>query len=210
MGVFDDFGSSERAGGMLEIATSPPGNILGSLVPSQWHVVRTEALAIDMAGFACYPCGLEFSIQARSRDGCLGPEFLWMSSDELQFHEDNRLRIGFEFSDGTRASNLKGLFPLDSLPRTVPVLMPLSGWGNRWAWTDHIWLSPLPPPGVLQFFAEWEVGGLKETQLQIDAGPFLAAAAAATELWPSGGGRNAQPVVWTSMELNELLPEHGN
>lgn len=182
--------------------------MLGNVVPSRWHVARTEAIAIDLAGVTCYPSGLEFSIHARSRDGLLGAEFLWMSSDELRFRRDNRCRIGFQFSDGRKASNLAGLFPLDSLQNTVPLLMPLNGGGNRWAWTDYVWMSPLPAQGQMSFYAEWEAGSLDEIELEIDSDPFLAAASGVTELWPPAGDRNAPPVVWTSMELNQL-PEQG-
>lgn len=210
MGFFDDYGHADRPGEPLEeVATSPPTNMLGSVVPSRWHVARTEALAIDLAGVTCYPSGLEFSIHARSRDGLLGAEFLWMSSDELGFRRDDRFRIGFQFSDGTKASNLAGLFPLDSLPNTVPLLMPLNGGGNRWAWTDYVWMSPLPAQGQMSFYAEWEAGSLNEIELEIDSDPFLAAASGVTELWPPAGDRNAPPVVWTSMELNQL-PEQGD
>jgi hypothetical protein len=204
MGFFDEPESNDPSWEKLELATSPPTNMMGNVVSLRTQVARMEAFAIDLAGFVCYPSGLEFSIQVRSRDGLLGPEYLWMSGEDLRFRRDNRLHIGFEFSNGTRVSNLAGLFPLDSLPGTVPVLMPLGGRGNRWAWTDYIWLSPLPTAGIMRFFAEWEFGGLMETELKIDATPFLAAASAATELWPPGGDRNAPPAVWTSMELNEL------
>jgi hypothetical protein len=56
----------------------------------------------------------------------------------------------------------------------------------------------------MRFVAEWETGGLNEVELEIDSGPFLAAASTVTELWPPGSDTNAPPVVWTSMELNPL------
>ncbi len=78
--------------------------------------------------------------------------------------------------------------------------MQRGGGGGERAWDMRFWLWPLPPPGLLAFVAEWPLGGIALTRVEVDADPIVQAAAEAETLWPdgeptSGGGWATQFVV---------------
>lgn len=206
MAFFDNGGSPTAAGSPPAgpVFPNPPSNMIGRLAPVQLELVRGPEVAIDLLGFVCYPSGLEFSIHIRSRDGLIGPELLWTSADEASRKRNEHLHIGVEFSDGTVVTNLNGLFPLDVLPANTPLLMPQKGGGNRWTWSENVWLSPLPPPGTTRFVTEWLMAGIDEVTVAFEADPLLEASRHVVEFWPGPKRESIPPSVWTSMELRQL------
>jgi hypothetical protein len=47
-----------------------------------------------------------------------------------------------------------------------------------------VWLWGLPPPGPLTFACQWPAEQIPPSQVELDAGLVLDAAARATSLWP--------------------------
>ena len=94
------------------------------------------------------------------------------------------LRLGIEFADGSKATNLRGPFahePDDD--GRGPMLTQRGGHGGEGRWTQEFWVWPLPPPGPLAFVCEWPHHGIDLTRSEIDAQVVLDAAARAQVLW---------------------------
>jgi hypothetical protein len=111
---------------------------------------------------------------------------------------DSLLRIGFEFGDGRRASNLSGrrahrkLMTPGAEPED-PVLMPHAGGGGNAGGGDvsmrpGYWLWPLPPPGALRISCEWPIVKIPLTSIEIDGGTLVQAAAERIDLFPPSVG----------------------
>lgn len=111
---------------------------------------------------------------------------------------DSLLRIGFEFVDGRRASNLGGrrahrtLMTPDVEPED-PVLMPHAGGGGNAGGGDvwfrpGYWLWPLPPSGPLRILCEWPIVAIPMTSIEIDGGTLVEAAGRCIELFPPTAG----------------------
>jgi hypothetical protein len=45
------------------------------------------------------------------------------------------------------------------------------------------WVTPLPPPGRLEFVCEWPAAGIALTRVEVDADPIREAATRVTTLW---------------------------
>jgi len=88
------------------------------------------------------------------------------------------LRIGVQFSDGSKATNTGG-FRHDRHPPAGPVMHPRGGGGGGGRWSHTLWVWPLPPPGPLTLVCEWPAMGIAVTRSELDAKPILDAAARA-------------------------------
>jgi hypothetical protein len=95
------------------------------------------------------------------------------------------LLLGVEYADGRSASTVTGRH----MPPADPASDALTLWpgggsgGTRYA-DASFFLAPLPPAGPVRFVAAWPALGLAETVTEVPAGPILAAAAQARQLWP--------------------------
>lgn len=168
----------------------PPGNELGAAVPLRYVLVRTDDAAILLDGFVAYSSGVEFELTAKWRVG--------HRRDPADVHRAHGLaedvKFGFRFADGRKATN-SGM-PWRDLDTPGPVLMGRGGHGSASEQQMRYWLWPLPPPGPMQAVVEWPPQGVPQTEVEVDSGAILAAAARVDVLWPedaapSGGG-------WTS------------
>ena len=56
------------------------------------------------------------------------------------------------------------------------------GGGIHWRW--ELWLRPLPTPGPVTVYVQWEPRGIPETAVPWDLAPFVHWADQAVELWP--------------------------
>jgi hypothetical protein len=103
----------------------------------------------------------------RGQSGALDPELL---------------RIGVQFSDGGKATNIAGHHH-DADPPPGPVLHSGGGGGGGGNWRQTQWVWPLPPPGPLSFVCEWPAVGLALTRSEINAQAIIDAAARAQALF---------------------------
>ena len=106
------------------------------------------------------------------------------------------LRIGVQFSDGSKATNTSG-YGYDQDPPPGPVMHEHGGGGGGGSWRQTYWIWPLPPPGPLIFVCEWPAAGITLTRADIDAQTILDAADRAQVLFPDQSADGSQ-AGWTS------------
>jgi hypothetical protein len=170
--------------------------VVGQAVALSFLLGRSEKAAVWVQSIVVYPDGFQFSVDLHHR----------LDEEELGFRhvlfqgprrrrgegiDPNFVRLGIEFSDGGRATNLEVRVPSEpgQGPQN-PVLMGSGsstggGYGRdggHWQWGQWVW--PLPPEGPLAFVCEWPVADIPETRNEIDSSPIRDAAPAAVILWP--------------------------
>lgn len=175
---------------------APPEAELGVAVPLSRTIAQSEAGVVAVSHAVAYSTGVVFDFAARARG-------LTRSQANLLFHEqhvfeeedlpDSLLRIGFEFSDGRRTSNLGGwrahrrLMKGDAEP-DEPLLVPHAGGGGnaqegQVSLQPGYWLWPLPPSGPLRISCEWPVVQIELTTIEIDGAALVEAASQSIDLW---------------------------
>jgi hypothetical protein len=162
----------------------PPANVVPADVPLGLLVARTQAAVIAVPAVQVYPIGLSFSLMVRTRDqpdGRVGVHHTQYAYDPTS---DEFVRLGVQFADGRKATNLRRPRPPSDQPASGPLLTPHGGSGSAGAWDTYYWLWPLPPPGRLLIVAEWPAQHINETAVEVAADPILEAAARAVTLWP--------------------------
>jgi len=166
----------------------PPRWTLGGVVPLTHVLARTESVAVCISGVTAYPEGFGFDVVALATetDEDFDPFFFGMHRrrgggggvpPEL-------LRLGIEFADGQKATNLGGM-PFGQDRPAGPVLHPGGGGGGGGdRWEQRMWAWPLPPAGALAFVCEWPARSIPVTRWEFDAGAIREAAARATVVFP--------------------------
>jgi hypothetical protein len=175
----------------------PPDATVGRALALNLVLGRSGKAALWIPSLGVYPDGFELSVEIRHRldeDELEHPFFM-----HLHLHRRRRrppgeqldpelVRLGIEFADGRRATNLDERMPFalpgePDEPPTGPVLAVAGGGGGGGRWHANFWVWPLPPEGPLAFVCEWPVAGIPETRREIDSAPIRDAAAAAVVLW---------------------------
>jgi hypothetical protein len=184
----------------------PPDGVVGHTIPLNLVIGRAEKAAVWIPALTVYPDGFEFEVEIRHRlddEQFEHPFFMAhhprhrrrATSEELPAE---LLRLGVEFSDGRKATNLGAphwLRPEDpDAEPEGPLLQPSGGGGGgggRWRHGFYVW--PLPPAGPLTFVCEWPAATIELTRSEIATDSLRAAAAAAVVLWTDepdrGSGR---------------------
>jgi hypothetical protein len=169
----------------------PRGTLAGSL-PLDLVLARTVRAAVCVTRVAAYPTGFEFEVvtlAADEFDPDLDPVFFdpptgWRSgAGEVP---PQKLRIGVQFADGAKATNLGVHLSEDSPPRG-PVLCPRGGGGGGGSWQQTLWVWPLPPAGPLTLACEWPAVGIPLTRRELDAQTILEAASRAQVVFADPG-----------------------
>jgi hypothetical protein len=183
---------------------APPANVLGSAVPLQLMLARTESVVVAVLGATAYPTGVELTVSVRRR----GKGRTALEEPPFGLHRplrgqipDEVLRFGVQFADGRKATSL-GAFrrPPEEAP-AHPVLTPHGGGGGGGQWNFSFWLYPLPPAGPLAFVCEWPSEGIELTRHEIDAELIRESAGRAKVLWeqePGASGRSTHAVSQTT------------
>jgi hypothetical protein len=190
----------------------PSEALLGAPVDAAIVLGRGERAAVVFDNVRAYPNGFAFSLSIlrnpmTPRDP-MGPGFMGRGHPL----GPGGPRIGFEFSDGTRAQiggPARGGFPpagtttqmlvaagAGSEPRTpfgvpvdadgvpvAPVLMMRGGGGNGERFDTGFWCFPLPPPGPMTIFSEWPDEGIDESATPFDADRIRRAVPRVVTLW---------------------------
>ncbi|GIH07950.1 hypothetical protein Rhe02_60170 [Rhizocola hellebori] len=180
-------GDSEPQPEPARPAWMKPEDVLPSLVPVEQVLVRTEAVAIALSGLWCYPSGFAFGLQIVLREpdrrGRLMSNLHHMAEPGEPIPPE-MLRLGLQFADGGKVTNLPGrAHPWHAEPVGPIMLAEGGGGGNRGYSLQH-WVWPLPPPGPLTFVCEWPHFQIGQTETSIDAEVVIDAAARAVVLWP--------------------------
>lgn len=198
-----------------------PGGVIGRTIALNLVLGRSTKAAIWIASVTAYPEVFEFKVEIRHHDREVSDEFLWphglrRSAGELH---PELLRLGVQFSDGRKATNVNpgsGFWPRDrDTPPAGPILSEGGGGGGGDGaggsrWQQEYWVWPLPPEGPLAFVCEWPIADIPETRSEIDSAALRDAANEAVILW-SGGETGGGFDSWTGetyrMELPESPPE---
>jgi hypothetical protein len=149
-----------------------------------------------------FPTGLSMTlgvrVRGRGRRGDLHAELFDgpYSHDLGADWQAGRLKWGFELADGRRVTNVDPSTWLDAAdhwddPTWAPEHPQLTGGGGGGSErsVDHdYWLWPLPPAGRLRVVCQWLDQGIEMSVHDLDAEPFVAAAARAVPVWPPHAG----------------------
>jgi hypothetical protein len=102
----------------------------------------------------------------------------------------DKLRLGIQFADGTRVTNLdrgRDLYRDEDEERRPrgPLMAFRHGSSGGGRWKHSFWIWPLPPPGSMQLVCAWPAHGIPQTRVEIGAQPILDAASRARALFES-------------------------
>jgi hypothetical protein len=176
----------------------PPIGAVPGIVALELPLARTDRFAVFVTRLAAYPEGFGFdllALAAPDQDEDEMPDPMLFGPARHHLHRrggampDDLLRIGVQFSDGGKATNMGG-FPHPSpdfdTPPPGPVMHCGGGGGGGRRWHQSEWVWPLPPPGPLVFVCQWPAAEIPLTRREIDAQVILDAAARAEVVFPEG------------------------
>jgi hypothetical protein len=190
----------------------PSEALLGAPVESAILLGKSEQVAVVFDNLRAFPNGFEFSL-AILRNPMIprdpmdhGPMGMGRGSGRVP-------RIGFEFSNGTRAQvggggsvhfpgpgasstqmmvaagqgaaprNPFGVPVDDDGVPVEPVLRVRGGGGSGERFEQRFWCFPLPPPGPMSIYSEWADQGIEESAIPFDADKIIAAVPRVVTLW---------------------------
>ncbi len=158
----------------------PPEDELGVCVPFAVVLGRSDNAIVALRNVTAYSSGITLDLVAAGRE-------LREAEAQRLFHEqhvadpdeglsEGFLRVGIEFPDGRRVSNLarRHHFSWQSEQEPEgPVLMESGGGGGsagsgRVTMNNAYWLWPLPPLGTLHLFVEWPRLGIALSSADLD------------------------------------------
>jgi hypothetical protein len=169
----------------------PPRAVVPALVPVERVVARTDAVAVYLSGFTVYPDGFQFTTYAVAAD-----ELTELDPFGFDHHmrtgrrgaiPPETLRLGFQFADGSKATNTGSRFALDEEDGDQPDsphMISTGGRGFEGAWEQTFWVWPLPPAGSLEFVCEWPDAELPLTRVELGAAPIIEAGSRAQRIFP--------------------------
>jgi hypothetical protein len=175
----------------------PPEDELGVVLAQGIVLARSERAVVALSHVVVYSTGAAFDFLAVAR-GLARSDANRIFHEQHMFEEedlpDSLLRIGLEFADGGRVSNLGGwrahrkLMSPDAEPEG-PLLLPHAGGGGnstggQVTMKPGYWLWPLPPVGPIRISCEWPFVDIGMTTVAIDGDALLDAASRARTLWP--------------------------
>lgn len=178
---------------------APPGAVVNEL-----RLARSQVAEVSIAYLDAYPEGFEFEVEASTvavervcRNGGDSDIFgrHWPTvGDSRDAIPPQLLRIGVQFADGRKATNITGR----DRPVAGPIMSPLSGGGRgasqgpggspvgRWSFHQGYWLSPLASSGPVALVCEWPAVGIPLVRYDIDARLIRSAADRALAIFPKG------------------------
>jgi hypothetical protein len=170
----------------------PPRAVVPGVVPVERIVARSDDVVVYLSGFWAYPAGFEVQVRVLVEDE-------ENELDPFSFADDGesarqgrippgKLRIGFEFADGSKVTNTGDDFAEDwagaSWPMSPKMSSTVGRGGRRNRLAAGFWVWPLPPEGRLIFACEWPAAKIPLTRAAFDADQVIEAAQRARELLP--------------------------
>jgi hypothetical protein len=165
----------------------PPRAEMPGVVPIERVVAKTDEVAIYLSGFWIYSTGFEVQVRVLTRDEECELEPFSFEHDEYASREceihPGKLRIGFEFADGSKVTNTGGDYSDEWVQEpwpTSPKMCSTKGRGgdpfyNGAITASGLWVWPLPPEGGLVFVCEWPAAEIPLTRVELDAASLLEA-----------------------------------
>ena len=179
----------------------PPEDELATAVLQRVVIGRSDQAVVALSHALVYSTGINLELIAtarglkRSEAQRLMHEMHAWSGDDDDL-SDGFLRLGVEYPDGSRASNIRGFGMRSAYGSSEepdePIFIPQGGSGgsghaNRVVLRPGYWLWPLPHGGPLRLSCEWPAVGIGLLTVEIDTKPLAAAAAAGVpRLWETG------------------------
>jgi len=162
------------------------------VVPVERVVAKTADVAVYISGFWVYPIGFETQLRVSVRDeeSDLDPfSFDYEDPDDGPGQiPAGKLRIGFEFADGSKVTNTGRDYSVEWVSGPLPTAPKMSGVNVRGGGAgsakiaDGFWVWPLLPEGGLTFVCEWPAAEIPLTRVQFAARPLIEASQRAQEL----------------------------
>ncbi len=183
-----------------------PRGVLPGVIALELLLGRSDRGAVAITRLAGYPAGFQFDLVAMTAPGfeedldpmLFGPYGHHRRRGGSGGWPDDMLRLGVQFADGGRATNVGGHHHGFGEPPIGPVMHGGGGGGGGGDWHQSMWVWPLPPPGRLSFVCEWPAVGIEQSRTEIDAQLVLDAAARAQPIFPGPpGGASSSAVVRT-------------
>ncbi len=184
----------------------PPRGILPGVVALEMVIAQTEEVAVCVSRLAGYPTGFEFELRTLAAPGhedleldpiMFGPHRHGRRGREQEL-EDDVLRFGVQFADGSKATNVAGFHSPED-PPDAPVMHSGGGGGGGGDWRQTEWVWPLPPPGPLSFVCEWPAAEIPLTRAELDARIVIDAAARAQVIFPDDHSPQSGPgATWST------------
>ena len=169
----------------------PPAGTLPGVLPLELALAHTQKAVIFITHLEAYATGFEFDVHAAtgSEDAGFGLEIFGRHWPALGQRRDELppelLRIGVEFPDGGKATNIEeSHFHHGPGAPDAPVMSARGGSGGSHRWHQAYWIWPLPQPGELQFVCEWPALDIPLTRVPLDAQLLLDAAQRARVIFP--------------------------
>jgi hypothetical protein len=172
--------------------------MLPGVAPVELVIASNAKAAVYVGRCSAYPTGFELEVRvllANSEDldpSLTGPHHYPGRGSNYE----ERLKVGVEFSDRRKATNVGGHGTGTGEPEE-PVLWSMGGGGGGGRWRQDFWVWPLPPTGPLAFVCEWPAAGIALSRVETDAQQLLDAAARAVALFPDQPPAGEQSL-WSS------------
>lgn len=182
----------------------PPRDLIAGLVPERRVLAKTDWLTLLLTHIDAFPTGASLRLRAMARWSADMSEDDWhkMSDSVLggrRHHgqagvADDFLRVGVEFADGRKATNLDhtlGRRPEAGDPPEPSLIehgMGSTGTDRYFAQGRSLWLWPLPPPEPFDLVVEWPAFGIPVTRTALDGAAIVAAAHGAEPAWLESRG----------------------
>ena len=161
----------------------PPAGVIPTPLLARATIFKTDTALFTLEHLDVYPTGIEFTLYLRLRTPLDWHGIPWepdgrkVSADNTEF-----LRLGFEFPDGSKWTNLPGQEDPFGQEPDGPFVMNRGGGGGGSRWEMKQWIWPLPTAGDLVIHSAWPALGIDETSTAIDTKLFTKAAAKAEQL----------------------------
>jgi hypothetical protein len=157
----------------------PSRAMLPAVVPIE-RIVSAKKAAVYVDNLWAYPTGFELDVFAVAKEGeaLADPiDFEYRSRQEAEIPPE-KLRIGFEFADGSSVTNIRSF---EDLPPKSPRMSSTRGSYGEEGWEQSYWVWPLPPAGPLTLVCEWPAVEIPLTRVELDSQAITEAAARAQE-----------------------------
>jgi hypothetical protein len=164
---------------------NPPEDVLPGVVPVELVIGRSDHAVVMLSGMRAFPIGLAMTLHVRLRHRIRRFALHEEVFDGPYRHgqgkewQQQRLKWGFEYSDGRRATNIDW----EPEPSEGPVLSGGGGGGSAQTADRDYWLWPLPPSGPLKIVCQWPQLGIEPTTSLIDGSLLVTAAGRAQPFW---------------------------
>ncbi|TYB60621.1 hypothetical protein FXF51_30860 [Nonomuraea sp. PA05] len=173
----------------------PPVTEMGTLLPMERLLARSDNVVLNLAFVRAYRAGCSFQVEIAFRQGDLHggdflelhmmamyatPRFTLRAGEPLP---DRLLRWGVRFSNGTKLTSIDDRSGEPSAPLLQAMHQGGGETGSMLGGT-RLWLWPLPPPEPFELAVEWPMGGIGLTIVELDGAAIVAAGRRSTDFWP--------------------------